>query len=179
MRKRDAALLISGLIVLALPVFAVDDDNMPVKHWPKFFIDTIFRGTKGVILPVCPTAGRESTPTEGRFHYNSNIHAPEFYNGTSWVNIQAGASAGVTLPVNGGTGVTNFLAGTSTTITAGTITVATTHVTANSKIQLTHAAADLTHAGYLSVGTITPGVSFVINSTNGADVDTANYLIVN
>lgn len=51
------------------------------------------------------------------------------------------------------------------TLTAGTVTVNTSSVTANSKIFLTNIAKNASTAiGVLSVGTITAGTSFVINS---------------
>jgi hypothetical protein len=58
------------------------------------------------------------------------------------------------------------------TLTGGTATVATTSVTASSLIDLSRMSIGATGAsalGQLSVGTITPGVSFVINSVQAAD----------
>lgn len=62
------------------------------------------------------------------------------------------------------------------TLVAGTVTVSTTAVTANSRIFLTCAVVGGTQ-GILSVGTITAGVSFVINSNSVIDTSTVNWLI--
>ncbi len=72
----------------------------------------------------------------------------------------------------------NASAGVSGAMTAGTITISTTAVTASSLIYLTHASVGGT-VGVLSVGTITAGTSFVINSSNAADTSTVNWWIVN
>lgn len=62
-------------------------------------------------------------------------------------------------------------------LVAGTVTVTHTTVKADSRIFLTHLVAGGT-LGILSVGTITAGTSFVINSTNAADTSTVAYLIL-
>jgi len=65
------------------------------------------------------------------------------------------------------------------TLSGGTVTVSTTAVTALSLIFLTNALPSGT-AGVLSVGTITAGTSFVINSSTGAlDNSLVNYWIIN
>lgn len=58
------------------------------------------------------------------------------------------------------------------------LVVATTAVTASSKIFLSYATAGGTQ-GSLSVGTITPGVNFQIKSSANGDTSTVNYLIIN
>jgi hypothetical protein len=63
------------------------------------------------------------------------------------------------------------------TLVAGTVTVAHTGIAANSRIFLSRNTPGGT-LGFLSVGAITAGVSFVINSSNGADTSTVNWLIV-
>lgn len=81
----------------------------------------------------------------------------------------------------------NAATGTATLV-AGTVTVSTTAVTANSKISLTRASVGATGAaatGNLVVGTVTAGTSFVINSVQAADatalqatdVSTVNWVI--
>lgn len=66
------------------------------------------------------------------------------------------------------------------TLSGGTVTVSTTAVTASSIIFLTDATTGvLTNVGSPTVGTITAGVSFVINSTNVLDASNVNWLIVN
>lgn len=72
----------------------------------------------------------------------------------------------------------NASVGTSAAMTAGTITINTTAVTANSQIFLTHATLGGTQ-GILSVGTVTAGTSFVINSSSATDTGTVNWLIIN
>jgi len=72
----------------------------------------------------------------------------------------------------------NASAGVSGAMTAGTITISTTAVTASSLIYLTHASVGGT-VGVLSVGTITAGTSFVINSSSASDTSTVNWWIVN
>ena len=72
----------------------------------------------------------------------------------------------------------NAALGTSAAMTAGTITISTTAVTASSKIFLSHASAGGT-LGELYVGTITPGTSFVINSSSSTDTGTVNWEIKN
>lgn len=62
-------------------------------------------------------------------------------------------------------------------LVAGTVTVSHTEVKADSRIWLCHLVAGGT-LGILSVGTITAGTSFVINSTNAADTSTVCYLIL-
>lgn len=61
-------------------------------------------------------------------------------------------------------------------LVGGTVTVSTTAVTANSRIQLTTGVAGGV-LGILSVGTIVGGTSFVINSSSAADTSTINWLI--
>jgi hypothetical protein len=73
---------------------------------------------------------------------------------------------------------TNASIGTSGAIAAGTVTVSTTAVTANSKIFLSRASAAGT-LGLLSVGTITAGSSFTITSSNTLDTSTVNWWIIN
>lgn len=81
------------------------------------------------------------------------------------------------------TGHLNLTAGTDKTVgqatlSAGTVTVDNTSVTASSLIFLTNAGASGT-VGTLSVGTITAGTSFVINSSSSTDTSKVNWLIVN
>lgn len=72
----------------------------------------------------------------------------------------------------------NASIGTSAAMTAGSITISTTAVTASSIIFLTHATTAGT-LGNLYVGTITAGTSFVINSSSNTDTSTVNWLIIN
>lgn len=72
----------------------------------------------------------------------------------------------------------NASAGQSAAMTAGTITISTTAVTASSLIFLTNALPGGT-VGTLSVGTITDGTSFVINSSSATDTSKVNWWIIN
>ena len=72
----------------------------------------------------------------------------------------------------------NASLGTSGALASGTVTVATTAVTAASKIFLTRAVAGGTQ-GNLSVGTITANTSFTITSDSSSDTSTVNWLIIN
>jgi hypothetical protein len=72
----------------------------------------------------------------------------------------------------------NASLGTSGVLSSGTVTVATTAVTAASKIFLTRAVAGGT-LGNLSVGTITANTSFTITSDSSSDTSTVNWLIIN
>lgn len=72
----------------------------------------------------------------------------------------------------------NASAGQSGAMTAGSITISTTAVTSNSLIFLNHASVGGTQ-GILSVGTITAGTSFVINSSSALDTSTVNWWIIN
>jgi hypothetical protein len=63
------------------------------------------------------------------------------------------------------------------TLVGGTVTVNTTKVTASSRIFLTTAVAGGT-LGILSVGAMTVGTSFVINSSSGTDTSTVNWIII-
>ena len=62
-------------------------------------------------------------------------------------------------------------------LVGGTVTVNHSLVTANSRIVIWRQVAGGT-LGNLSVGAITAGTSFVINSDNGADTSTVGYLVV-
>lgn len=62
-------------------------------------------------------------------------------------------------------------------LVAGTVTVTHSFVTASSRIIIWRQVAGGT-LGNLSVGTITAGTSFVINSDNAADTSTVGYLVI-
>lgn len=80
--------------------------------------------------------------------------------------------------VNYPAGNADSIVGTSSAMVAGTIAVNTTAVTADSKIFLTHNT-PIGTLGWLSAGSIVPGVSFVINSTGATDLSTVNWWIIN
>lgn len=76
------------------------------------------------------------------------------------------------------TGGAADVVGVSGALAAGSVSVASTAVAAGSKVFLTRAVAGGT-LGHLSVGVITPGVSFTITSSDVADTSTVNWMIVN
>lgn len=85
-------------------------------------------------------------------------------NGTGDATVTSGniiaATAGKGLQIKGGT---NAKIGTAT-LSSGTVTVSTTAVTANSQIFLTVKVVGGTGVGIPTIGTVTAGTSFVINS---------------
>ena len=102
--------------------------------------------------------------------------------GNTETNGNAQVDGNVTLPTAGSkiimaTGV-NAAIGQSAALAASTVNVPTTAVSAASLIQLTHGVAAGT-LGQLSVGTITPGVGFDINTDNPADTSLVNWIIFN
>ena len=110
------------------------------------------------------------TPTGASYALWVKAGDTEFTNG----NLTFGTAGN---KINMATG-SNASAGTSGAMTAGTITISTTAVTANSLIFLTHASLGGTQ-GILSVGTITAATSFVINSSSATDTGTVNWWIIN
>ena len=64
------------------------------------------------------------------------------------------------------------------TLVAGTVTIATTAVTANSIILCSVKTAGGAQ-GFLSVSAITPGVSFALTSTSGTETSTVSWEIRN
>lgn len=71
---------------------------------------------------------------------------------------------------------TNARMGTATLV-AGAATVATTEITANSRVQLT-SQADGGAVGFLRVSARTAGTSFTITSSSGTDTSTVAWLLV-
>jgi hypothetical protein len=93
------------------------------------------------------------------------------------VNVSTGAVtqnvAGFGLHVVEGS---NAKMGTAT-LAAGTVTVATTAVTANSRVFLTNQSAGGT-PGFLRVSARTAGTSFAVTSSSGSDTSTFAWLLV-
>lgn len=71
---------------------------------------------------------------------------------------------------------TNAKMGTAVLV-AGTVTVSTNQVAANSRIFLTRQVTGGT-VGHLTVGTKTAGTSFVINSSSSTDTSTVAWVII-
>lgn len=74
------------------------------------------------------------------------------------------------------TGTADATAGRNTLV-AGTVTVNTTAITANSIVLLTRNVAGGT-VGDLSIGTRVAGTSFVINSANSLDTSSIGWMII-
>jgi len=73
---------------------------------------------------------------------------------------------------------TNATMGTGT-LASGTATINTTKITASSKVFITDAGGGvLANIGSLSVGTVTAGTSFVVNSSNALDSSNFNWIII-
>jgi hypothetical protein len=83
-------------------------------------------------------------------------------------------SAGNGLLVKEGTNATMGIA----TLTAGTVTVSTTKVTANSRIFLTVEGGTLTNVGSPYISARTAGTSFTVSSTNVLDAANVSWFIV-
>lgn len=112
----------------------------------------------GGFVPASVAAALSGQTVPGNLTVNGQISASFPGSGLS---VKSGANCKI------GTG----------TLAAGTVTIADTAVTANSQIFLTDTS-NGANLGVLSVGTIIAGTSFVVNSSNIADVGTFGYLIV-
>lgn len=88
-------------------------------------------------------------------------------------NLKLG-TAGNGIYVKEGTNATSGVA----TLSAGTVTVSTTKVTANSRIYLTGQGGTITNLGSYSITARTAGTSFVISSSNVLDTNTVGWLII-
>ncbi len=111
-----------------------------------------------------------ATVTDANYAIYSLLTGPSVLNGHLTLGT-AGNKLSITTGSNASVGVSGAM-------TAGSITISTTAVAASSLIFLTHATVSGTQ-GILSVGTITAGTSFVINSSSALDVSTVNWWIIN
>ena len=114
---------------------------------------------------------------DGSVGFNINGLSP-VYVGTDSAGYAANGS-GKLFYINGTVGISaaaNKSLGTAT-LSGGTVTVNNTSVTASSVIIVT--GQNCSSCGAYSIGTITAGTSFVINSTNAGDASTVGYLIIN
>lgn len=141
----------------------------------------------GATIPGALTVAGLLTTQAGQTNSGGIITSSSGINTTGVAAIQAGGSliagvgdvqtntAGQGLQIKGGA---NAKIGTAVLV-AGTVTVADTSVTANSKIFVVAVLVGGTQ-GILSVpsASIVPGTSFVINSSNAADTSTVLYMIV-
>lgn len=123
-------------------------------------------GSQTVAGNIVLTHTLASTPVSGNVERDGgNLY---------WTDSQAIRKKVVTIN-SGGSAATYGQA----TLSGGTVTVNTTAVKAGSIIQLTDATTgSLTNVGQPTVGTITAGTSFVINSTNPLDASNVNWTIL-
>lgn len=100
---------------------------------------------------------------------NYGLHAGSFYtqNGNIGTNV-AGDGVNIKEGTNARMGVA--------TLAAGTVTVSTTAVTANSRI-FVMSQSGTTNAGFLSISTRTAATSFVIVSSNASDARQVAWII--
>lgn len=84
------------------------------------------------------------------------------------------ATAGKGIKIKSGS---NARIGTGT-LTAGTVTIANTSVTANTRVFLTDTSSSTTNVGSLTVSAISAGTSFTVTSTLALDVSTFNWMLV-
>lgn len=142
----------------------------------------------GIAAPTLTATGTSVTDTVASTVYIGGAPTASTNTtiGTTYaLNVAAGDSAfggniiattvGKGLQVKGGT---NAKIG-SGTLTAGTVTITTTAVTANSRIFVTDTSTgSLVNVGSLVVSTKTAGSGFVVTSTNALDASTFDWMIV-
>jgi len=126
------------------------------------------------------------SPFKGLYIGTNGIHAGNGTNGTGYSSSNVLDLTSGTTPlftINGTTGKQSLRDGQSNssmglaTLSGGTVTVATTGVTTGDRIFLSAQTAAGTQ-GILSVGTVTSGTSFVINSSSVLDNSTVAWHIV-
>ena len=169
----DSSSLLNGFIDPNNNLFAVYSTNMPN------FID------------------RNTDPAVGPDGTTNDMGPSVFTTGTVTAQGNVTSVAGNVVATNGNLVITatttvgngklnvpatgaNAIVGTSAALSGnpGTVTVATTAVTASSKIFLTYASAGGTQ-GFLRISAIVAGTSFTITSSSGTDTSTVNWFIVN
>ena len=78
-------------------------------------------GTNSIAMPNGTTAQRPGSPSAGDFRYNSTSNKMEYYNGTSWVDLEASNYALVSSDSFTGDGTTTAFTLSSSATTNGTI----------------------------------------------------------
>jgi hypothetical protein len=96
---------------------------------------------------------------------------------TNWLTANVWANGFVNLSKNISITIPTINTSGIAVLVGGTVTVNTVAVTANSKIILTNSLIGGT-IGILSIGVITPGVNFVINSSNILDTSSVTWQII-
>lgn len=143
----------------------------------------------GIYLPTAVITGTIATSyginVAASTGATSNI-AGTFTDGTRTANLADGtnaitatgnislAAAGNGLIIKSGS---NARIGTGT-LTAGTVTIANTSVTANTRVFLTDTSSSTTNVGSLTVSAISAGTSFTVTSTLALDTSTFNWMLV-
>lgn len=131
-------------------------------------------------LVTADTFDRFRTQVSGRMDWGPGNAARDTSLYRSGVGLLATDNSLVLAAAGGGVQVkegTNATMGLTAAMTAGSIVVSTTKVTANSRIFLTAQNTGGT-AGALRISARTPGTSFTITSTSGTDTSTVAWWIV-
>lgn len=135
-------------------------------------------------LAISPSAGLLQVRFDASNYYNTTVGST---GSVTHDAVGAGSaftfSDAITVPALTATGAISLTAGADksvgqATLVVGTVTVNNTRVTASSLIFFTVATPGGIQ-GFLSVGTISAGTSFIINSTNAAETSTVNWMIIN
>jgi len=148
----------------------------------QFEVNAVSAGTTAIGIQVSgDTFDRHRTTADGTTTIGTGALARDVTFGRTAAN-QFGLTTTDLAIVTAGRGLkvaegSNAKMGITGAMTAGTITVATSAVNANSRIFLTAQNTGGT-AGALRVSTITAGTSFVITSTSGTDTSTVAWFIV-
>ena len=144
-------------------------------------------GTDSIILPLGTTAQRNGTPTEGMLRGNTTTNNIEYYDGTTWVDLTAGAGGGITalvddttpqlggmLDVNGqsiGDGTLELLKFTETASAVNEITITNAATTGSPSITAT---GDDTNVGLLidtkGTGTLALGSADSVVTMDGTSI---------
>jgi len=148
--------------------------------------------TNGDIIAKGMISSIGGITTNANIYANGNIQAVDYIATSAYVSSGTATYVGTNLTAQGNISNNGYVSTThlylksvpttaatvgNVTLGAGTAVVATTAVTANSKIFLTYTG--LNSPGVLQISAISAGVSFTIASTSGTDVGTVNWLIIN
>ncbi len=125
-----------------------------------------------------PTLSCVADPTSGFYSVSAGVVGYSAAGTLAIIFSAAGMSikAGYGLLIKEGGAAARM--GTATLSTGGTVVVATTAVTANSRIFITAEGGTLTNLGFLCVSDRTPGTSFTILSSNVLDTSGVAWMIV-
>lgn len=159
----------SGVIISALSASTGIEFHTNASTTPKWKIVSAGNITAGTDNTYDIGASGATRPRTG--YFGTSVVAPTgtFATAITVPTITIDTKMNVTSGSNKSIGLSGAM-------TAGTITISTTAVTASSRIFLTPVGAG---SGQISLGTVTAGTSFVINSSDGADTRTVQWFIIN